>query len=139
MPITELNKTFSTADPLSLEFYEAQCARLSTDIDEPFLYTRLIRDQLMSLSPIPSLEQLAETLDIEARTLQRRLKKEDKSFSQLLQEVRLKRATDRLLFSNLPIEKIAYELGFNDAVAFSHAFKLWTTASPKQWRDSQST
>ena len=135
--LSELNKKVPTADPLSKEFYEAQCARISAEIDEPFLYTHLIRDQLSRLTPIPSLEELADIIDIEPRTLQRLLKKEEQTFSSILKEVRLKRASDRLHYSTLTAEQIALELGFNDAVAFSHAFKQWTGLAPRQWREQQ--
>ncbi|TNF33894.1 MAG: AraC family transcriptional regulator [Gammaproteobacteria bacterium] len=132
--VAELERTVPTADPISKEFYEAQCARLSSSMDEPFRYSRLVRDRLMCSTPVPSLEALSESLGIEARSLQRYLKKEGDTFSNLLRDVRLRRATDRLRYSDMAMEAIAEELGFSDAVAFSHAFKEWTGASPRQWR-----
>ena len=87
----------------------------------------------MRLTPIPSFEVLAVNLNVEPRTLQRLLKKESETFSLILKSVRIKRAYDTLQFSNLSHEKIAEDLGFNDAVAFSHAFKQWAGVSPKQW------
>lgn len=134
LPLSQIDKTVPTSDPLSKEFYEAQCARLSADIDKPFRYTYLIRDQLSRITPIPGLEGLADRLDIEPRTLQRLLAKEGETFSKILKTVRLKRAGDRLQYSNFTAEQIAQELGFNDAVAFSHAFKQWTGVAPRQWR-----
>jgi AraC-like DNA-binding protein len=133
--LSELARKIPTADALSREFYEAQCARLSAEMDDPFRYTYLIRDQLSRLTPIPNQETLSQLLDIETRTLQRLLKKEGETYSNILKEVRFKRASDRLLFSRLNTEEIAQELGFNDAVAFSHAFKQWTGLAPRQWRE----
>lgn len=133
---SELARKVPSADPLSRELYEAQCARISAEIDDPFRYTYLIRDQLSRLTPIPNQETLSILLDIETRTLQRLLKKEGETYSNILKEVRFKRASDRLLFSRLNTEQIAQELGFNDAVAFSHAFKLWTGLAPRQWREN---
>jgi len=132
-----LEKEIPTADPLSKEFYEAQCARIAAEIDEPFRYSYLIRDHLSRTTPIPNLDQVAEQLQIEPRTLQRLLKKEQQSFSGILQEVRFKRAVNRLQYSNLSTEQIAQELGFNDAVAFSHAFKKWTGLAPRPWLKTQ--
>jgi AraC-like DNA-binding protein len=134
--LSVLAEKIPTADPLSLEFYDAQCARLSADIDQPFRYVALVRDKLSHLSPIPSLEQLATILDIEPRTLQRRLKKENNTFGNLLQETRFMRAREKLSGTNAGIEQLAQELGFSDAVAFSHAFKLWTGMAPRQWREA---
>jgi AraC-like DNA-binding protein len=131
---SELERAVPTADPLSREFYEAQCARISSLMDEPFRYASLVRDHLLCTTPIPGLEALADTLQLDARTLQRYLKKEGETFSTLLQNVRLRRASDRLRYSDRPMEAIAEELGFSDAVAFSHAFKEWTGLSPRKWR-----
>ncbi len=132
----ELQRPLPTADPLALAFYEAQCARQSAMMDEPFRYSALVRDRLLIQTPIPDLSGLAEMLSIEERTLQRLLKRENVTFSQILREVRFARARDRLLYASASIESIALELGFNDAVAFSHAFKSWAGLSPQQWRRS---
>lgn len=134
LPLAALDKTVPSADPFSKEFYEAQCARLSANIDEPFRYAYLVRDHLSHMTPMPGLEALSKKLDIEPRTLQRLMAKEGETFSGILKSVRFKRAADRLLYSNFTAEKIAEELGFNDAVAFSHAFKQWTGVAPRQWR-----
>jgi AraC-like DNA-binding protein len=133
-PIAEAERAVPTADSLSKEFYEAQCARISANIDQPFRYAFLIRDHLSRMTPMPGLEKLALKLEMEPRTLQRLLAKEGETFSKILQEVRTKRAVDRLQFSNFSVEQIAQELGFNDAVAFSHAFKQWRGIAPRQWR-----
>ncbi len=134
LPLSTLDRRLPTADLLSKEFYEAQCARASAEIDHPFRYAYLIRDQLSHLTPIPGLSELADKLGVDVRALQRSLKKEDESFSDILREVRLKRAKDRLKYSDLLIEQIAEELGFKDAVAFSHAYKEWVGVAPRQWR-----
>lgn len=139
LPLSELEKKVPTADPLSKEFYEAQCARISADIDQPFCYSYLIRDHLSRMTPVPDLPGLAARLSIEPRTLQRLLAKEEKTFSSILKEVRCKRAVDRLQYSTFSVEQIAQELGFNDAVAFSHAFKNWTGIAPRQWRAEQTS
>ena len=134
--ISELDKPIPTADRLSKSFYEAQCARLASQMQEPFLYTDLVRDRLAQQNPIPCMEDLCSLIDIEPRTLQRFLKKEDTSFSELLKQVRLSRACDLLMYSSKTHEQIAEELGFNDAAAFSHAFKQWRSMSPRDWLKS---
>jgi AraC-like DNA-binding protein len=136
-PAENLNQKIATADPLSKEFYEAQCARLSAEIDEPFRFSHLVRDRLSCSTPVPDLEELAKQLEMDTRAVQRELKKEGTTFSHQLRDVRLKRATDRLLYSSMKTEDIAQELGFNDAVAFSHAFKQWTGVSPRHWLNQQ--
>lgn len=138
-PLAALQQRVPTADALSKEFYEAQCARMMAHMDEPFRCDSLVRDHLARMTPLPSLPQLAGHLGIEPRTLQRLLKREQATFGALLRDVRCQRAKDRLLYSNLSAERIAAELGFNDAVAFSHAFKQWTGLAPRQWRQRHGT
>lgn len=131
---SQLVRQLPTADRLALEFYEAQCARQVAELDKPFRYGAVVRDRLLVQTPVPDLPTLAARLGIEERTLQRFLKREGVTFSELLKEVRFRRAKDRLAYSRDSVESIALELGFNDAVAFSHAFKRWSGESPQQWR-----
>lgn len=130
------NLPLPDADPLARSFYEAQCAVMSKALRKPFSYRETTRDRLYRTTPIPSLEQMAATLNMTPRTLQRRLKDENTLFSELLLEIRQQRAQECLAESELPIERIAEALGFLDAVAFSHAFKKWNGMSPSSWRHS---
>ena len=52
-----------------------------------------------------------------------------------MDNVRLKRAKDLLLFSNLPICDIAEQSGFSDASYFSRIFKKNFGLTPKQYRE----
>jgi transcriptional regulator GlxA family with amidase domain len=55
----------------------------------------------------------------------------------LLAEVRLERAQALLRRGGMQNEEIARALGFDDASAFSRAFKSWTGFSPRHYRDRQ--
>lgn len=83
----------------------------------------------------PSLEEVAEKLNIGLRTLRRSLKKEGTSFQTLLQEIRLELASEYLQ-SNMPIETIAVRLGYSEPANFSHAFKRWTGMCPREYKKS---
>lgn len=130
-----LNMPLPTADALAKSFYEAQCAVMSQALKQPYSYRETTRDRLFRTTPVPTLEQMAETLNMPPRTLQRRLKDEDALFSELLQEVRLQRAEEYLASGAMQVERIAEALGFLDVVAFSHAFKKWTGLSPRSWTE----
>lgn len=126
------------AELLIRQFYEAQCARMSADLEQPFRYGQTVRERLLRASPIGSLESVAESFFMTTRTLQRRLAAENERFSDILQQVRETRARQLLAETPLALQHIATELGFSDAVAFSHAFRSWTGDSPGQWRQRQS-
>ncbi|MGI9294358.1 MAG: AraC family transcriptional regulator [Pseudomonadales bacterium] len=134
-----LNMRLPTADPLAKAFYEAQCATMSNALKQPFSYSVTTRDKLLRTTPIPTLEQMAETMHMTPRTLQRRLKDEDARYSELLQDARLLRAEEYLAGGATPIDRIANALGFMDAAAFSHAFKKWTGLSPSSWTERYSS
>jgi len=124
-----------SASPMARAFFEAQCATMSDAMDVAFRYADAVRDRLLRVAPVPDLDALAADMAMTPRTLQRRLREEGTSFSHLLQEARLQRARDLLCRTKKTLDQIAAQLGFNDAVAFSHAFKSWTNCSPGTWRE----
>jgi AraC-like DNA-binding protein len=73
-------------------------------------------------------------LHLTTRPLQRRLDEEGTSFSTLLAEVRRERAMELMARSHMSNSAIAVTLGFEDASAFSRAFKTWTGQSPRDYR-----
>ncbi|MHA7833718.1 MAG: AraC family transcriptional regulator [Algiphilus sp.] len=124
------------ADARICAFYTAQCEAMARSINQPFRYTDAVRNRLLESFVMPDLPTLAERMFLSARTLQRRLRKEGVSFSQVLREARQERAQQLLRESAASMEQIASHLGFSDAVAFSHAFKIWTGQSPQHWQRS---
>jgi AraC-like DNA-binding protein len=82
----------------------------------------------------PSLGDVARTLGLSARTLQRRLTENGLTFQQLLQETRRDLAHHYLKQSRLELKETAYLLGFDDANSFFRAFQRWEGTSPRRWR-----
>lgn len=124
------------ANAMSFRFFDNQCRRLSEVLARPLDFVDLVRSRLRAATPVPSLPELAASLHLTARTLQRRLAEQDTTFAALLRDVRLERAGEMLRRGGLPMEEIAWRLGFGDAVAFSHAFKQWTGLSPARFREA---
>lgn len=122
------------ANEMSRRFFEAQCRRMTKMLESPLDYADIVRRRLKATVPIPSLKSLAASLHLTQRTLQRRLADEGVSFSTLLREAREEKAREYLARGGMTIDAIAGRLGFQDAVAFSHAFKSWTGRSPGAFR-----
>lgn len=82
-----------------------------------------------------TLEKIAERLAISPRTLRRRLSSEGRSFQEVKNLARAKRAKYYLRRTTMPIAEIAYELGFSELSAFSRAFRSWVGQAPQAYRE----
>jgi AraC-like DNA-binding protein len=76
----------------------------------------------------PSLEQVAASLHISERTLQRRLHDEGESFTTILDDTRRELAGVWLAEGRLSRTEIAYLLGFSQLSSFSRALRRWDQA-----------
>lgn len=83
---------------------------------------------------LPSLEQVARTLGIGPRTLQRQLREEGTTYAEIIEDARENLASEYLTDDRLSISEIAYLLGFSEPSAFSRAFKRWTRKTPQEFR-----
>lgn len=79
-------------------------------------------------------KRIAEALFMSARTLQRKLKAEQVSFSAMLEAERKSRI-DNLLKHNT-IAQTAYELGFVEQSSFTHACRKWFGVTPLAYQKS---
>jgi AraC-like DNA-binding protein len=82
------------------------------------------------------LDDLAASLHMSARTLQRRLGDEHTSLQAELDEIRRQQAL-YLLEGGTAIAELSWLLGYSDPSAFHRAFKRWTGTSPEAWRVAQ--
>lgn len=94
-----------------------------------------IREQLrQSLPELLSLAQLAQRLNLSARTLHRQLEKEGTSLRRLREGLRHELAVEWLVKTQRPIQRIAADLGFADNTSFYRAFHQWEGCGPRAWR-----
>jgi AraC-like DNA-binding protein len=73
---------------------------------------------------------LARRLGLSNRSLARALEREGTSYRAVLQEVRTTLSAEYLEGGKNSVTEVAFMLGFEDATAFSRAFRQWTTRSP---------
>lgn len=81
-----------------------------------------------------SLVHAAEALHISTRTLHRRLEHYDRSFQQVLGEVRQRLAERYLHDSAASLHDVAFLLGYTEQSAFQRAFKRWSGLTPGAYR-----
>jgi AraC-like DNA-binding protein len=77
---------------------------------------------------------VAKNLGMSERTMLRRLAEEGATFIDVLQQLKANLASRYLEDDDMPISRIAWLLGFEDASSFSHACRRWTGKSPREFR-----
>ncbi len=83
----------------------------------------------------PSVDALARSLGMSARTLQRRLAQDGTNYQQQLDRVRQRVARRLLGSTDLAPGEIAFFLGFEEVNSFSRAFHQWEGVTPNRWRN----
>lgn len=82
----------------------------------------------------PDIRQAAELARMSVRTLQRRLREQGLTYSQLLEELRHDLAIYFLRDPTRDAAEISRELGYRDPAIFTRAFRRWTGTTPSKFR-----
>jgi AraC-like DNA-binding protein len=82
----------------------------------------------------PRLTDVANTLNVSSRQLQRKLAMDQTSFEQLLTDIRKNLCPSYLKRKDYNLSEVAFLLGFSSQSNFSRAFKLWFEMSPSEFR-----
>lgn len=87
----------------------------------------------------PDQKQAAEQFHISPRTLQRKLRQENTTFKDILDQTRRQLALKHIAEDGISIAELTFLLGFSDQSNFTHAFRRWTGLPPQQYRDRSVT
>lgn len=125
----------ASEDLQPLIFQQAQSQLHTIKRQEGFV--ALVEETIARLLPLGSanVERIADALNLSVRSLQRRLSDQGKSFSDVLQQVRLHRANFYLRHTSMSLTEITACLGYSEQSSFSNAYKAWTGQSPRALRD----
>jgi AraC-like DNA-binding protein len=82
----------------------------------------------------PAITQVAKSLGMSARTLQRRLGELGTTYHGVLDDVRQRSARRLLANTDLGTGEIAFLLGFEEVNSFVRAFQAWEGMTPAKWR-----
>ncbi|WP_420570859.1 AraC family transcriptional regulator ligand-binding domain-containing protein [Kordia sp.] len=114
------------------------CKRLTAQKGKSEKVTDTVKEVICKLlnPDFPKLTTVANHLHISERALQRKLKKENTTYSQLLSELKKSMAVEYLASTN-SIKEISYLLGYSNPSAFVNAFKSWYQISPSLYREER--
>jgi AraC-like DNA-binding protein len=129
-------RPFVTADARMWEFFEPELRKRLAQVEMHATVGERVQAALLDLLPSgrASMDHVAKSLAVSARTLQRRLQAEGASFQALLAQSRQRLAHHYLRSSELTSPEIALLLGFEDSNSFYRAFREWTGTTPEQAR-----
>jgi AraC-like DNA-binding protein len=83
---------------------------------------------------VPDMDGVASGLGMSARTLRRRLREEQTSYREILDEVRSALADELLQRGSTSVAEVADQLGYADTSSFVHAFKRMVGTTPGRAR-----
>ena len=100
-----------------------------------------VRSKLVERLPSGKVDEkeIALSINLSRRSLQRRLRDQGMSFKQLLETTRRELGLQYVRDSRYSFNEVAYLLGFAEPGNFSRAFKRWYGKSPTDYRQSALT
>lgn len=134
---SDLEKPFLTANNVMLDYLEPQLKERLAEAMTSESFTGLVQQKLYQAIPSGafSIEDIAATLGISSRTLQRNLTAEGTKFNQELQNVQKILAFGYLKNPDMTTDDVAYLLGYSEVSSFSRAFKKWTGQTISEYRE----
>ncbi len=134
LPRRELSRPLALADTETRRYLERQLARQVLGHREDLVREVRKTIRLLMTTGQCNVESAADHLGMHSRTLHRHLRRQDTTFTELLEETRRALASELMRDSHLDIQRISQILGYSDATAFSRAFKRWHGMPPAGWR-----
>lgn len=129
--LCELDAPLRDGDPHLARHQDPILVKMLAEVEKDNLHNRVL-GLLVDLLPRggATQERVAERLGLSLRTLQRRLQDQGASYSDILDQARLRVASRLLSQEVYALSEIAYLLGFSDLSGFSRFFKRATGEAP---------
>ncbi|WP_320669124.1 AraC family transcriptional regulator [Patulibacter defluvii] len=134
LPPAVLDQPLPQADAATVRALERDLTEMLGRRHEPGTTVSRVRAMLLTSRAATGLPAIAARMHVHPRTLRRRLADEGTTFRALRDEVHETLARNLLVEAGLSVQEVAAHLGYNDAAAFSHAFKRWTGTTPGSLR-----
>lgn len=131
-----MNIKLPNHDPYMLELLTLHAETLLKKLAEVQNLRNKVSKLILEHLPTGNLdiEMIAEQLNVSRWTLNRKLRGEETSFQELLQDMRQQMAINYLQKPKLSVSEVAFLVGFSEPSAFNRAFKRWSGRSPGEYR-----
>ncbi len=130
-----LNSTLASANPMLARVNDEVVANYLNQHDKQDIVGRLRAKIIEALvNGTPTQDDIAQSVNMSGRTLQRKLADKGTSFSALLSDIRKELACSYLTQSHRSVGEVTYLLGFSEPANFSRSFKQWTGMTPAAYQ-----
>ncbi|MBD8514584.1 AraC family transcriptional regulator [Photobacterium sp. WH77] len=135
----QASRRLITGNSLLAQTHEKMLDEFLTRMDKNDLI-QIIRNKLCQLLPmgVPTQTEIAESMGISLRSLQRKLQDKGTSFTDILESTRKKLALEYIEQPHLSLGEIGYLVGYSSVGNFNRAFKRWTEETPGRYRNQLS-
>lgn len=134
----DMEKPLEGANPGLARFFDEIASKYLARFDQENILARVKVTLIEQLSNgEPDQEEVATSLGMSARSLQRKLAEELTTYSEILDNTRHELALSYLKMPGYTVAEITYLLGFSDTSSFSRAFRRWTGIPPAQYQRMQ--
>lgn len=119
---------FITQNNVMWKYLEPKLKRRLEELSEENTFINLVEKALFSAIPSDrfSREEIARSLGVSVRSMQRKLGERGTTYAQLVQKVQQLLAISYISADKLGAEEISCLVGYKDQASFSRAFKSWT-------------
>lgn len=122
------------ADPEMAALHEAMLERAQTRLRDADAVRRARAEIRPRLSTGAPLAEVARSIGMSNRSLQRRLSEAGTTYRQLVDDTRRTEVLRLLEHTDASIEAVALTTGFTDPSSLHRAFHRWTGTTPARWR-----
>lgn len=131
-----LQQPLAHSDPGLKAMMDDRAEELLREFEQKTNLVNEVRARVADLLPAgePSLDAVAQRLQLSARALQNRLRQAEVSFKDVVDQVRRILVLGYLRDERLSLLDLAFLLGFSEQSSFSRAFRRWFGESPQQYR-----
>lgn len=136
MPSSHLDAAVLSANPALLATFERHADAMLATMERQGSHSREVARVLAERlkGAVPELSAVARELSMSDRNLQRALRTDGTSFTQLLDDVRRDLAIRHLADPSTSAGQVGFLLGFSEPSAFTRAFRRWTGKAPGEYR-----
>ncbi len=136
VPMHLLERPNASPDPYLVELLASHAQNLLAKLPARASTVARLRAVLAELLPRAdaSIELVSEAMGASPRSLQRKLREEGTTFSEVTDDLRADLAKEHLRGRAKSIAEIALLVGFSDQSAFHRAFVRWTGKTPGEFR-----